>query len=156
MKLTQALRGSLLGAYTAFAFPTSADNSSLEVFKSSCADIVPKLNITNATIYFSEFVAAGTNLTLDNNVTCTNPSQVVPVDVCRIALYVSTSNRSGINMEAWLPSNWTGRFLSTGNGGLAGCIGYGEMAYATGYGFASVGANNGQWSQYAAMIHSSY
>ena len=47
-------------------------------------------------------------------------------------------------MEAWLPANWTGRFLSAGNGGLAGCIGYDVMAYGTGYGFASVGANNGQ------------
>lgn len=56
---------------------------------------------------------------------------------------VSTSNRSGITLEAWLPTNWTGRFLSTGNGGVSGCIQYEDMAYATGYGFATVGANNG-------------
>lgn len=56
---------------------------------------------------------------------------------------VSTSNASNIILEAWLPSDWNGRFLSTGNGGLAGCIGYGDMAYTTSYQFATVGANNG-------------
>ncbi|KAF2787152.1 tannase and feruloyl esterase [Melanomma pulvis-pyrius CBS 109.77] len=112
--------------------------------QSTCSSIVPKLDIENATVYFSSFVAAGTNLSLpEYNTTCGAPYQVVSIDLCRISLYVSTSNRSGINMEAWLPANWTGRFLSTGNGGLAGCIGYNDMAYTASLGFASVGANNG-------------
>ncbi|GAW07762.1 feruloyl esterase b precursor [Lentinula edodes] len=46
-------------------------------------------------------------------------------------------------MEIWLPRNWTGRFLSTGNGGLSGCIQYEDMAYASALGIATVGANNG-------------
>ena len=46
-------------------------------------------------------------------------------------------------MEAWLPRNWTGRFLATGNGGLAGCIQYPDLAYGSRMGFAVVGANNG-------------
>ncbi|KAA8644512.1 hypothetical protein EYZ11_004598 [Aspergillus tanneri] len=46
-------------------------------------------------------------------------------------------------MEAWFPRNYTGRFLSTGNGGLGGCIQYYDVAYASGLGFATVGANNG-------------
>ncbi|KAK7464293.1 hypothetical protein VKT23_006460 [Stygiomarasmius scandens] len=46
-------------------------------------------------------------------------------------------------MEAWLPRNWTGRFLSTGNGGLAGCIQYRDMIYGSALGFATVGADNG-------------
>ncbi|EON96030.1 putative feruloyl esterase b protein [Phaeoacremonium minimum UCRPA7] len=56
---------------------------------------------------------------------------------------LSTSNRSGIDMEVWLPKNWTGRFLSTGNGGLGGCIQYEDIEYATSLGFAAVGTNNG-------------
>ncbi|KAJ4220548.1 tannase [Fusarium solani] len=63
--------------------------------------------------------------------------------MCRIALTVKTSPSSEISMEAWLPRNWTGRFLSVGNGGLGGCISYGDMAYTMSQGFASVGANNG-------------
>jgi feruloyl esterase len=46
-------------------------------------------------------------------------------------------------LEAWLPQNWTGRFLSTGNGGLSGCVQYFDLAYTAGLGFASVGTNSG-------------
>jgi feruloyl esterase len=144
MKLGQLLQVTLLNAYSAFGYLDGDCNSSLSDFRASCGSIAQNLNVSNTIVYFSQFVAAGTNLSLpDNNVTCAQPSQVVPADICRIALYVATSNRSGISMEAWLPANWTGRFLSAGNGGVGGCIGYSEMAYASGYGFASVGANNG-------------
>lgn len=56
---------------------------------------------------------------------------------------VSTSNRSEITLEAWLPIDWNGRFLSTGNGGVSGCIQYVDLAYTASFGFATVGANNG-------------
>lgn len=59
--------------------------------------------------------------------------------MCRVAMYVTTSYRSGITLEAWLPTNWTGRFLSTGNGGVSGCIQYADLAYTAGLGFATVG-----------------
>lgn len=113
-------------------------------FEQDCAQLSRTLSIENATVWFSEFVAAGTNLTFpDNNATCLRPNQVVSADLCRVALYVATSPRSGISMEAWLPRNWTGRFLSTGNGGISGCIQYEDMAYTAGLGFSTVGANNG-------------
>jgi feruloyl esterase len=144
MKLVKFLQYALLNALPSVAYPADQADSSLEAFQSSCASIGSTLDLENVTVYFSEFVASGTNLSLpDNNATCTTPFMDVPVDLCRIALYVSTSERSGIHMEAWLPANWTGRFLSAGNGGIAGCIGYDDMSYAVGYGFASVGANNG-------------
>ncbi|KAK6382251.1 Feruloyl esterase [Exophiala oligosperma] len=114
-------------------------------FEQQCSQLSSQLlGLENATVWFTEYVAGGTNLTFpQNNVTCARPSQVVDVDLCRVALYVATSNRSGISMEAWLPMNWTGRFLSTGNGGISGCIQYEDMAYTVGLGFATVGANNG-------------
>ncbi|PVI06793.1 feruloyl esteras-like protein B [Periconia macrospinosa] len=116
----------------------------IDGFEKQCASIASKLEVESATVYFSQFVPAGTNLSLpENNVTCGEPFQVVPVDICRVALYVATSNRSGINMETWLPSNWTGRFLSSGNGGLNGCVSYPDLAYGSSLGFASAGANNG-------------
>lgn len=112
--------------------------------KANCDSIASRLRVPNATIYFSQYITSGTNLSLpDNNATCGVASQVVYADICRISLYIATSKRSGINMEAWLPLNWTGRFLSAGNGGLAGCIGYDELAYGSSLGFASVAANNG-------------
>lgn len=91
-------------------------------FEAHCRDIASQLDVANSTVWFSQYVPGGTNLTFpDNNVTCARPAQVVPKDICRVALYVATSNRSGISMETWLPRDWTGRFLSTGNGGLGGC-----------------------------------
>ncbi|KAK4119270.1 tannase and feruloyl esterase [Parathielavia appendiculata] len=109
-----------------------------------CSKLAKKLDIDNATVWFTEYVSAGTNMSFpDAHPTCTQGAVTVGVDFCRVALYVATSNRSGISMEAWLPSNWTGRFLSTGNGGLNGCLSYSDMAYTVELGFATVGANNG-------------
>ncbi|PWY80565.1 putative feruloyl esterase [Aspergillus heteromorphus CBS 117.55] len=69
--------------------------------------------------------------------------QFIATDTCRLNMTVPTSEKSNITMEAWFPRNYKGRFLSTGNGGLGGCIQYGDMALATNLGFATVGANNG-------------
>lgn len=65
------------------------------------------------------------------------------VEICRLTSYVKTSSDSGIHLEAFLPTNWTGRFLSTGNGGTGGCIQYEDIAYGASFGFASFAANNG-------------
>ncbi|QDS69515.1 hypothetical protein FKW77_007333 [Venturia effusa] len=113
-------------------------------FQETCAQVADTLQLPNTTIWTSTFVPAGTNLTFpETNATCPRTPQLIATDFCRIVMYVSTTDRSGISMEAWLPSNWTGRFLSTGNGGLQGCIQYTDMAYASGLGFATVGANAG-------------
>jgi len=64
-------------------------------------------------------------------------------DICRLVLQVKTIQASQVSLEVWFPENWSGRFLSTGNGGLMGCIFYHDMAYAAAMGFAVVGTNNG-------------
>ncbi|KAH7357587.1 feruloyl esterase-like protein B [Pyrenochaeta sp. MPI-SDFR-AT-0127] len=113
-------------------------------FSSKCAAIASQLAIENGVVHFAQFVAAGTNLSLaENDPTCSQSFIPVTADICRIALTVSTSERSSFNMEAWLPSNWTGRFLSAGNGGLNGCIKYQDLAYTSALGFSAVGTNNG-------------
>ncbi|KAF2706500.1 tannase-domain-containing protein [Pleomassaria siparia CBS 279.74] len=90
------------------------------------------------------------NTTLDpvaegQNSTCSSwiPIPPMPVNLCRLAIHVPTSNSSEIVEEVWLPEDWSGRFLSTGNGGLGGCIQYPDLAFAASYGSASVGNNNG-------------
>jgi feruloyl esterase len=128
--------------------PTGAGNPGKPGdFKSTCASIASiasKLAVEDVQVQLAQFVAAGTNLSLpDNDPSCAQSSIVVTADICRIALSVSTSHRSSISMEAWLPSNWTGRFLSGGNGGLNGCIDYSNLAYTSSLGFSSVGTNNG-------------
>ncbi|KAH8728332.1 Tannase/feruloyl esterase [Phaeosphaeriaceae sp. PMI808] len=140
MKTESSLWALLLNASIASSHPTNGDGD----MKSKCAGFASKLAVKNGDIYFSQFVAAGTNLSLpDNHPSCGIGSMVVPQDICRVALSVATSKRSNFIMEAWLPSNWTGRFMSGGNGGLNGCINYADISYASSLGFASVGTNNG-------------
>lgn len=113
---------------------------------SACSNIAKSFHYPGVTVNFAQHVPANTTLAFSqagNLSSCARPSQLVPVDLCRVAMRVETSSRSEITLEAWLPTNWTGRFLSTGNGGLSGCIQYEDMAYTAGYGFATVGANNG-------------
>jgi feruloyl esterase len=112
----------------------------------ACGDLGSSLAIENVHVNFVQYLPAGSNISLTQNYnlsTCGYTSQIVSNDLCRVAMYVATSYRSGITLEAWLPTNWTGRFLSTGNGGLNGCIQYPDLAYTAALGFATVGANNG-------------
>lgn len=67
------------------------------------------------------------------------------VSLCRVQLTVPTSHSSEIVMETWLPDNWTGRIISTGNGGFGGCIPYYNLEHASSLGFATVGNNGGHW-----------
>lgn len=67
----------------------------------------------NATI---NYASEGLNTTCADNV-----GYPIPIGVCRLNLRVETSSSSEIYMEVWLPENWAGRVLMTGNGALAGC-----------------------------------
>ena len=113
-------------------------------FTERCSALAKQLKIPGANRTAAEYVAAGTQLQFPNaTATCTRPSQNVSVGLCRVSLQVATSARSGIKAEVWLPEKWTGRFLSTGNGGIGGCIQYEDLEYAASLGFATVGTNNG-------------
>ncbi|KAF4636645.1 hypothetical protein G7Y89_g1456 [Cudoniella acicularis] len=113
-------------------------------FRSRCLEFEPAKYIQNATLDILEYVPAGTNLQFPyNDPSCGRPNQTVSVDVCRIALNISTSSTSSVISEIWLPGTWSQRFLSTGNGGIDGCTKYEDLNYGTKYGFATVGSNNG-------------
>lgn len=115
-----------------------------ENFADKCASFANTLQLPNTVVWFTEHVAPGTNITFpDNHPTCGRPGQVVQAELCRVAMFVTTSSASNLSFEAWLPSDWSGRFLSTGNGGVSGCIQYEDLAYGVQNGFASVSANNG-------------
>lgn len=110
----------------------------------ACSGLSQSLALPNTTVYSTTFVSAGTNLTIANNpVGCNRPSQVADVDVCRVSMLYETGPTSNVTLEAWLPFNWTGRFLGVGNGGLGGCIYYEDINYGALHGFATIGSNNG-------------
>lgn len=54
---------------------------------------------------------------------CNRPGATVGVQtaLCRIALLVDTSATSQVQLEAWLPDEWSERVAVVGNGGLNGC-----------------------------------
>ncbi|KAL4865597.1 hypothetical protein BDV12DRAFT_147695 [Aspergillus spectabilis] len=114
-------------------------------FQARCESFANEIDLPHVKVNFANYVPGGTNLTLaDKPASCSGGAfQAVSSDTCRVAMAVATSNSSELTLEAWLPRDYNGRFLSTGNGGLSGCIQYYDLAYAAGFGFATVGANNG-------------
>lgn len=105
-------------------FGLGADCASAPVtFQEQCTSFDPtSVGITNATVTEHAFINSGTNLSLpDNDPSCGSNSQVVSVNLCRVALQIATSERSGVVAEIWLPESWNGRLVTTGNGGLGGC-----------------------------------
>ena len=46
---------------------------------------------------------------------------------CRVAGTIRATAESDIRFELWLPENWNGKFMQTGNGGAAGAIVYDSM-----------------------------
>ncbi|PVH95198.1 tannase-domain-containing protein [Periconia macrospinosa] len=139
------MKHSILGALAVGASIAAAQsNSTTNAFMQSCAAFANSTQIPNSTFITATYVPAGTNLTFPNaDPSCTRTSQLVNTAMCRIQANITTSSTSGLSFEAWLPQNWTGRFLSTGNGGLGGCIQYEDLDFTTSLGFASVATNNG-------------
>jgi feruloyl esterase len=129
----------VLGSVPRPSFPRREAN-----FSTACLDFEPLKYVSNATVNVHEFVTAGTTLQFPGtDPSCGTANQTVSVDICRIALNISSSDRSGILFESWIPRNWTGRFLATGNGGIDGCIKYDDINYGNKNGFSAVGSNNG-------------
>ncbi|RFN52957.1 tannase and feruloyl esterase [Fusarium flagelliforme] len=121
-----------------------------------CQLLGERANIPNATIHVSEVVKAGTNLTFPfYDKTCTSTSEVVKADICRLSFDVDTSTNSSVRFEAWLPLDWSGRFLGVGNGGLGGCFKYDELDYGSSYGFATIGTNNGHDGNHGRPFYNS-
>jgi feruloyl esterase len=114
-----------------FLFSTNHSSPVNESFESKCTSFSSALHLSNYSDYkvtISEYLPASSvlNLTAEGwNTTCEaggyNSPPPMPVNLCRLGLTVATSNESEVILETWLPEEWNGRFLSAGNGGLAGC-----------------------------------
>ena len=130
---------SVVGTAPQSLFPLHEAN-----FSTVCLNFEPLKYVSNSAVNVHEFVKAGTTLQFPgSDSSCGTSNQNVSVDICRIALNISTSERSGVIFENWLPGSWTGRFLATGNGGIDGCIKYDDINYGNKNGFSAVGSNNG-------------
>src|SRR5690242_13126388 len=68
--------------------------------------------------------------------------QIVPAR-CRINAILRPSPDSEIEMEAWLPDNWNGKFQFVGGGGWAGIISFAAMVTAVQEGYATASTDTG-------------
>lgn len=94
----------------------------LATVQDDCLALTPKTIVTNSTVRVQTFVASGTNLTFpEQNANCGRASQVVGANLCRIAMNLTTSAKSEVVTEIWLPEKWNGRMVTVGGGGLDGC-----------------------------------
>jgi feruloyl esterase len=81
------------------------------------------LALPETTITAAGPVAAGTYTAPDGEVLTNLPA------FCRIAATLTPTPDSNIKIEVWMPfSGWNGRYLGTGNGGIAGLVVYGTLA----------------------------
>lgn len=110
--------------------PTRGQSTS-QSFQAKCEAFASKINgqdknafQNDITLHSVTYISSGGNISMATNPTACASDEISTassVEFCRVSLNVTTSSKSQIYMEAWLPGNYTGRFLSTGNGGLGGC-----------------------------------
>ncbi|TDL20299.1 tannase and feruloyl esterase [Rickenella mellea] len=105
-----------------------------------CNALNGNLELPDTTILNTSYIAGQTTVPTPGS--C-QPSANVPVSLCRVEFVITTSDSSSVHAEAWLPDEWSGRFLALGNGGLGGCIDYDNLDYGASLHFATVASDNG-------------
>ncbi len=82
------------GVLWAIACIISASAQAVDDFQQRCLSFAPEALVENSTRTVLEYVPAGTLLEFPHNdASCGRPSQLVSVDLCRVALSIPTSNR---------------------------------------------------------------
>lgn len=64
-------------------------------------------------------------------------------ELCAVLVNVNSSSTSHYTFGLFLPTEWNGRFLATGNGAFAGGINWLDMGAGVGYGFAVMSTDTG-------------
>jgi feruloyl esterase len=114
----------------------------------SC-DSLKTLSLARATVTAVEFVAAGGQAPGRGG----RGGAATPLPAhCRVAVTLTPSADSHIEMELWLPAeNWNGKFLAVGNGGWAGSISFDAMASGLRRGYATASNDTGHKDGSAAF-----
>lgn len=84
------------------ALITKAESSGILTDPSATCLSLSTLSLPNTTINFVNYLPAGTNISLSQDYdldSCGYVSQVISVDLCRVAMEVKTSERSAITLE---------------------------------------------------------
>jgi feruloyl esterase len=104
-------------------------------------DGLKTVSLPRATITAVELVAAGAQPTGRGG----RGGSAAPLPAhCRVAVTLTPSADSHIEMELWLPAeNWNGKFLAVGNGAWAGNISFDAMAAGLRRGYATASNDTG-------------
>ncbi len=129
-----------MAASSAIVLCLSANN---QVKAASCEGL-GGLSLEHATIAAATSVPAGTFTppTLPGVTTPATPIPNLPA-FCRVQITASPTSDSSIGIEVWLPENWNGKYLQTGNGGFAGTVPYSALGTAIQRGYAAAGTDDG-------------
>ena len=79
----------------------------------------------------------------------TLPGATKPVDLparCVVKAIARPTSDSEIKLEVWLPTEWNGKYLQSGNGGWAGGVPIGTLATFIQRGYAAAGTDDGHSS----------
>ncbi len=128
------------------------------LFAETPCDNIKSLNLANVTFTTVEAVPAGpfrppTGATAAQAAGApggrSGTTALVLPNYCRVAMVLSPSSDSHIEMELWLPtfSDWNGKFQAVGNGGWAGSITFTAMARALKEGYATASNDTGHTGQ---------
>jgi len=127
----KTLLSALLILTTIFLTKAQSDENLLSLFKHLDLPTVKELNVYD--IKKSEFVIPNS----------AKSAGELPAHI-RICVTSKPTEKSDIKIEVWLPKeNWNGRFLGTGNGGLAGSIAYWSLISGLKAGFAVANTDMG-------------
>ncbi|TLS25623.1 hypothetical protein PpBr36_07961 [Pyricularia pennisetigena] len=111
-----------------------------------CEAFSQTLSIPNVTVVSTQHYSSQANITVQGLVaSCASMGTTftAPTDLCRVVVNVATSPSSQVRLEAWLPDSWEKRLLSTGTGGIGGCIERPGLQMGSSMGFAALGTNAG-------------
>ena len=117
--------------------------ASNQVWAASCESLA-NLSLDHATVTAATSVPAGTFTppTLPGAITPVAPIPNLPA-FCRVQITSSPTSNSSIGIEVWLPENWNGKYLQSGNGGFAGTVPYSSLANDIKRGYAAAGTDDG-------------
>jgi feruloyl esterase len=132
---------SSLVVMAAAAFAVSASAPEAAVLQQPACDLLKTLALPRATIIAVESVSAGAQVPGRGG----RGAAAAPLPAhCRVAVTLTPSADSHIEMELWLPTeNWNGKFLAVGNGAWAGNISFAAMASGLRRGYATASNDTG-------------
>ena len=112
--------------------------------KAASCESLASLSLDHATVTAATSVPAGTFTppTLPGATTPPAPIPNLPA-FCRVQITSSPTSDSSIGIEVWLPENWNGKYLQSGNGGFAGVVPYTSLAIDIQRGYAAAGTDDG-------------